>query len=308
MARCKGADEFVNCVARRGDRDMFLKPSLIIAAIVVPLILGLALAIMIIWIDELYDDRDTLYEVLLVTAVTAFVVELCIISFMIYCVSRRNRNHLKRDMVWMNSLCDFVDFHGGNSDEMRHILKKSSRATNKFTAWLSMLVWMAYVVLLIVAGYLLIVTDISDIEGVENLEIGILMLTVLLLVILLIDLMVTVGTTLGFPSRHDSLQAKFTKEFSAQCAKFRFEVKPMKHDVKRRHQWIHLVLVVITLGLYGIVYLVVTCRDMNRHLRTQWAYETDLMERIVEFEGGTGIEATDEGKRGTLSKIVNALM
>ncbi len=307
MGRCKGADEFVNCVVRRGDRDMLLKPSLIIAALIVPLVAGYIIALSIITGYDMYDD-DTEALVMLASALMAFIVELCIVSFMIYCVSRRNRNHLKRDIVWMTSLCDFVDFHRGDSEDMRRILKKTSRATNKATAWLSMLIWIVYLALMVVAGILLLSTDVSALEDALTAEATIIAITFTLLLLLLIEFVVTIGTVVGFPAKHDSNQAKFTKELGQQCAKFGLDVDPMGHDVKRRHQWIHLVLIVITLGLYGIVYLVVVCRDMNKHLRNQWEYETDLMERIVEFEGGVGIEATSEGEKSRAAKIISGLM
>lgn len=44
MERNRGADEFVNCVVHRGDRDMMIKPWLFTASLLVPLIYGAAMA------------------------------------------------------------------------------------------------------------------------------------------------------------------------------------------------------------------------------------------------------------------------
>ena len=36
---------------------------------------------------------------------------------------------------------------------------------------------------------------------------------------------------------------------------------------------------------------------MNKHLAEQWDYEEMVMRRIVEFEGGIGIECVGKGHR-----------
>ncbi len=46
---------------------------------------------------------------------------------------------------------------------------------------------------------------------------------------------------------------------------------------------------------------------MNAHLVEQWAYEEELMRRIIEFEGGTGIETCGEGS-GRVTRILGNLM
>ena len=51
MERNRGADEFVNCVVHRGDRDMMIKPWLFTASLLVPLIYGAAMAAWILWSD-----------------------------------------------------------------------------------------------------------------------------------------------------------------------------------------------------------------------------------------------------------------
>ena len=81
---------------------------------------------------------------------------------------------------------------------------------------------------------------------------------------------------------------------------------PLEHKVLRRDIWIHTVLLILTLGLYSFADLFVSCREMNAHLVEQWAYEEELMRRIIEFEGGIGIETYGEDRGGSLGSLATS--
>ncbi len=123
MERNRGADEFVNCVVHRGDRDMMIKPWLFIASLVVPLICGTTMAAWILWIDtysvEVHFSANSYGGCLRVLVISAFAIEAALSSFMMFCVARRNRNHLGRDAEWMSALCDYVESKGGNAIELQ---------------------------------------------------------------------------------------------------------------------------------------------------------------------------------------------
>ncbi len=303
MGRCFAADDFVNCVVRRGDSDMMLKPSLIVLALFVPLVLGGLLAAFLVTDSDMTDDE--VGEGLIIVLLMALVAEMALVSFMVFCVSRRNRNHVKRDLVWMESLCDYVDFHGGDSDELRRMYRSASRSTNRFTAFISMVIWIALALFLVAVGAWFYFSDPAD--GIGTVAMVAVSLVPSLL-LLLLQLFLTVGTVVGLPSNHDRLQAEFTAELKKQCSRFGLEIDAMEGTVGRTHTGVHLLLTVVTVGLYGFVCLVITCRRMNKHLRSQWDYETELADRIVKHEGGIGVEATAEGRPNVVVRTVGGLV
>ncbi len=282
---------------------MLLKPSLIVLALFVPLVAGGLLAAYLVADGGLADDQAG--TGLVVVLLMALVTEAALLSFMIYCVSRRNRNHVRRDLEWMGSLCDYVDFHGGDSGRLREMLGRASRSTNRVTAAVSMLIWIVLVAFMVALGFWFFGADSSD--GVGTLTMAAVSL-VPSLVLLLLQFLLTVGTVLGLPSRHDRLQAEFTSELKERCAGFGLEIDAMKGTVGRTFTAGHLVLTVVTAGIYGFVCLAIACRRMNRHLESQWAYETALADRIVRREGGIGVESTAEGRPNVVVRTIGGLM
>lgn len=309
MERNKGADEFVNCVVHRGDKDMMIKPWLFLAALLVPLIMGTGVSMFILWNDSqtgyIHFPADSYDDCLMVVAAAAFATEAALSSFMIFCVARRNRNHLKRDAEWMSALCDYVDSHKGSSDSMRKAARKCSSIINGPITKMSMAMWIVLMVAIVGMG---VWFHQMDSNGDNNASFGLIAMTgAPVLFLLIIQFVLTFGSVLGFPARHDKIQATFTEELEKQCALFGLRVDRMEHKVLRRDLWIHLILLIVTLGLYSFVYLFVSCKDMNAHLVEQWAYEEDLMRRIIAFEGGLGIEACDDGA-GKASKVLSNLL
>ncbi|MDO5862291.1 MAG: hypothetical protein Q4Q58_05830 [Thermoplasmata archaeon] len=312
MHRNRAADEFVNCVVRRGDRDLLLKPWLILLTLVAPMALGSMLALgTVFYLDANssshvfpQDDasREELIDVFLF-AISA--TEAALASFLVFCVTRRNRNHLDRDAVWMGSLCDYVESHGGDAKEMRRLSEKTVGRYGEMVTMFSKAAWAVLVAVLALSGIVLSYTTGLFDGGWPYLSF---VAMAAVYVLLMVQFVFTVSAVFGLPARHDSIQAKFTEELEGRCALFGLYVGKMEHTVMRRNIWVHGILMAVTLGMYSFVYLFIACRDMNQHLRTQWAYEEDLMRRIVEFEGGTGIECTDEGRPGAAARFLGNLM
>lgn len=309
MERNRGADEFVNCVVHRGDRDMMIKPWLFIASLLLPLIIGSALASWILWNDSqtgyTHFPADSYDGCLNILAITMLSTEAALSSFMIFCVTRRNRNHLKRDCEWMAALCDFVDYYDGNTDNLRKIARRCSTTINGVITQLSMIVWILMMLSIAGLGIWFHQLDSGADNDMSFAVIGIAGIPAILL--LFIQFILTFGSVLGFPARHDKIQSAFTEELKKQCAKFGLSLDIMSHKVLRRNLWIHAILLILTLGLYSFVYLFISCKEMNAHLAEQWAYEEDLMKRIIKFEGGIGIEICGNNS-GKAIKILNNLM
>lgn len=310
MERNTAADDFVNCVVRRSDKDMFLKPSLMIASLIIPLVMGIVISAGILVMNGengyVHFQQEDMEKCALAMIISALILESAVMSFMVFCVTRRNNNHLKRDITWMNSLSDFVDYHGGDSSEMRSIVQRSKHRSEKTVTILSMLIWLIILAILIIFG--VFAHRVTSEE--ETVEITVIFLIAMapILLLLLIQFLITVGAVYRFPAKHDSIQTRFSEEFRKQCGQFGLQVDAMEHQVKRRMAWIHIVLTILTLGLYSMVYLIIACRQMNRHMSVQWRYEEDLMSRIIEFEGGNSIESTCEGQPNALVRAIGRLM
>ena len=310
MERNTAADDFVNCVVRRSDKDMFLKPSLMIASLIVPLLMGVAISACILIMNSesgyVHFQQEDMEECALAMIISALILESAVMSFMVFCVTRRNNNHLKRDITWMSALSDFVDYHGGDSSELRSITQGSKHRSEKTVTVLSMLIWLIIVAILIAFG--VFAHGVTSEEETRGITAMFLVAMAPILLLLVLQFLITVGAVYRFPAKHDSIQTKFSEEFKKQCGRFGLQVNVMEHQVKRRMAWVHITLTILTLGLYSMIYLIIACRQMNRHMSVQWRYEEELMSRIIEFEGGNGIESTCEGQPNALVRAIGRLM
>ncbi len=304
MGRNVSADEFVNCVVRRCDQDMYLKPSSLICASLIPLLVGTIASIMV-YASELGVTQSPLPDHAAKTFVVglfiAFITELALISFLIFCINRRNGSHLNRDNTWMGSLCDYVDDHGGDSAKMRDLLGKNRNRLGKAVETFSKGIWILMVIILLVSGMFLLQMDMD--ENIDGLIAKGMLAAAPLVLLLLFQFVTTLSAVFTFPSWHDYRQSEFTKELQTQCSRFGLRIDAMDHTVKRRYLIIHILLTLLTLGLYSVVFLTFSCRAMNKHLLNQWTYEEELAYRIIEFEGGSGIEATDIGRKGKVAGL-----
>ena len=127
--------------------------------------------------------------------------------------------------------------------------------------------------------------------------------------LVMVQFAVTLGSTIRFPYRHDDMQCRFTKELSDACSGFGLSVKPMEPSVRKPHSIVNAILFVITLGLYAFILLLLANRRTNRHITSQWRYESHLMVSIIRFEGGIGVEGygDNQPKNWLVRLIFNVL-
>lgn len=294
MERSRGADRFADNVVHRVDTDTVLKPWLIVLSLLIPVMFGFLLAYGYLYEDDGRYFRDSIDDYLLVTLVFGlFLLECGELSFLLYIVVKRNKSHLDRDAQWMDALCLYVDEHRGDSTAMRAIAANCKGVITGPATAVSFAAWVFEVLMLVILGVLLAVTAPDGLEGYRSKAAILLPPT---LIVLLAQLIITSGSAFGFPARHDKLQSEFTKELSSSASAFGLSIGPMPHIVQIRKLWPHIVLAVVTLGLYLFVYLFISCREMNRHLASQWEYEEYLLRSIISFEGGTGVEAVGQAK------------
>lgn len=284
MKRSLGADQFADAVVRRNETDIILKPWLVLFALVLPFIVGLITASDLA-LSGTADGQSVAFPLLC----GMMQISCTIGSLILLLILKGNRRHLARDAQWMQGLCDYVDEHGRDSGKMRRIASIVEGVITAPATALSTSVWAVELILLASSMAML-----ASIDSGKDLLIG---LAILSLILLIFQFVLTSGCTLGFPARHDKLQSEFTKEFSDEAKCFGMRVEPMEHSVLNRRTAAHVILVIITAGLYLYVCLFVSCKNMNEHLSMQNTYETRLLKTVIEFEGGTGIEATKTSTR-----------
>lgn len=277
MQRNQWADRFTDIVVRRTDYDSVPGTDTVILILLVPMLISVVVtSLLLAYHANVFDNADTLY----ITAVMGMLTECCLAAFVLFSLTNRSRRHVVRDTVWMDSLIDYAESHGADTTGMRSIRDEVPHNYN-ISAFVSAGLWMVITAIVIVDGILM------SRAGLTDLTIRFLIYAYLLV---LVQFAVTLGSTAIFPYRHDDMQCRFTTEMSKACKSFGLSVKQMEPTVRKPRFIINVVLFVITLGLYAFILLLLANHRTNRHIMSQWKYESNLMITIIRFEGGIGVE------------------
>ena len=298
MERNRWVDDFVDCVIRRSETDSVPSTYLVVLVIIVPLILAQAfIASGVTALGDWFDGNE--YEVVYYVSLYA---ECCIVSFVLFVLTRRSSSHLARDIVWMDSLIGYAESKGADASTLRGIRDEASRGRWTAKGWVGTAFWLAVTAYTIIQGFILFYgTGSDDGRG--------LMPFVYVYLLVMAQFVFTLGTTAGFPYRHDQLQCEFSREFSARAARFGSEVDAMEPSVRKARWIIHIVLFAVTLGVYSVVILLLANRRTNTHIRSQWGYESRVMISMIRHEDGIGIEGVGDNQPGNwLARLLfNAL-
>ena len=298
MERNRWVDDFVDCVIRRSETDSVPSTYLVVLVIIVPLILAQAfIASGVTALGDWFDGNE--YEVVYYVSLYA---ECCIVSFVLFVLTRRSSSHLARDIVWMDSLIGYAESKGADASTLRGIRDEASRGRWTTKGWVGTAFWFAVTAYTIVQGFILFYgTGPEDGRG--------LVPFVYVYLLVMAQFVFTLGTTAGFPYRHDQLQCEFSREFSERAAGFGLEIDAMEPSVRKARWIIHIVLFAVTLGMYSVVILLLANRRTNTHIRSQWGYESRVMISMIRHEDGIGIEGVGDNQPGNwLARLLfNAL-
>ena len=291
-------DDFVDCVIRRSETDSVPSTYLVVLVIIVPLILAQAfIASGVTALGDWFDGNE--YEVVYYVSLYA---ECCIVSFVLFVLTRRSSSHLARDIVWMDSLIGYAESKGADASTLRGIRDEASRGRWTAKGWVGTAFWLAVTAYTIIQGFILFYgTGPEDGRG--------LVPFVYVYLLVMAQFVFTLGTTAGFPYRHDRLQCEFSREFSERAAGFGLEIDAMEPSVRKARWIIHIVLFAVTLGVYSVVILLLANRRTNTHIRSQWGYESRVMISMIRHEDGIGIEGVSDNQPGNwLARLLfNAL-
>ena len=298
MERNRWVDDFVDCVIRRSETDSVPSTYLVVLVIIVPLILAQAfIASGVTALGDWFDGNE--YEVVYYVSLYA---ECCIVNFVLFVLTRRSSSHLARDIVWMDSLIGYAESKGADASTLRGIRDEASRGRWTAKGWVGTAFWLAVTAYTIIQGFILFYgTGPEDGRG--------LVPFVYVYLLVMAQFVFTLGTTAGFPYRHDRLQCEFSREFSERAAGFGLEIDAMEPSVRKARWIIHIVLFAVTLGVYSVVILLLANRRTNTHIRSQWGYESRVMISMIRHEDGIGIEGVGDNQPGNwLARLLfNAL-
>ena len=221
MERNRWVDDFVDCVIRRSETDSVPSTYLVVLVIIVPLILAQAfIASGVTALGDWFDGNE--YEVVYYVSLYA---ECCIVSFVLFVLTRRSSSHLARDIVWMDSLIGYAESKGADASTLRGIRDEASRGRWTAKGWVGTAFWLAVTAYTIIQGFILFYgTGPEDGRG--------LVPFVYVYLLVMAQFVFTLGTTAGFPYRHDRLQCEFSREFSERAAGFGLEIDAMEPSVR----------------------------------------------------------------------------
>ena len=285
MERNRWVDDFVDCVIRRSETDSVPSTYLVVLVIIVPLILAQAfIASGVTALGDWFDGNE--YEVVYYVSLYA---ECCIVSFVLLVLTRRSSSHLARDIVWMDSLIGYAESKGADTSTMRDIRERASKGRWGAKTWAGTAFWLVVTAYTVVQGAILFYETGS--EGGRGL-----MPFVYVYILVMAQFVFTLGTTAGFPYRHDQLQCEFSREFSERAAEFGLKVDALEPSVRKARWILHAVLFAATFGVYSVVILLLANHRTNTHIRAQWRYESRVMISMIRHEGGVGIEGVGDNQ------------
>lgn len=298
MERNEFADDYIDRVVRRSEKDMIIKMKLALLAAVVPALMSAVVG------TAVYSTNMDLFvgDSMMVGMIVGISVECSILSFILYTFARRSYNHSRRDRGCMAALSGYAGSKGCDVSRLDEIRHRVTKRTGLPSLVMSFVMWVFTVVYLVILGAMFR-------GGLTAEDDVVYMMAFVSYVLLLIQFLLTLGASYRFPYKHDSLQVEFSREFSDRCEEFGLRVKPMERIISKPKTILNILLFVVTLGLYTVVLLLASCYNMNKHLYAQWDSEEKLVNAIVEHEGGRGIEGIGTNQpESTVMRVLKNLI
>ncbi len=199
----------------------------------------------------------------------ASAVEAFMIVILLFTMYNRFVTHSRRDKMWREALIRHTESEGLNTDA----LVEYHRAITESDQFSMVRPLIAIILITAASSILAIIFFPMDIMG-----------RVLIWIPVALGLLFALPTCIRYPVKHENDQIRFTEILAETFRPTGVEITPMPRVVKVSKTWIHVVLLVVTSGLYAIIWLVIMVREMNRHLRYQHAYEDHLLQFL---EGDT---------------------
>lgn len=213
--------------------------------------------------------------------VVASAVEAFMIVVLLFTMYNRFVTHSKRDRMWREALIHHAESQGLGIQG----LKAEHQAITDKDTFNMVRPLMAVIALTATGSFLAIVFFPMDLTG-----------RFLIWIPVLLGLIIAIPTCVRYPLRHESDQIRFTEVLAETFRSTGEEIMPMPKVVKDTKLWIHVALLLITSGLYAVIWLVMMVRAMNRHLRYQHSYEDHLLQFLEGDKNAFEGALDEEGK------------
>ncbi len=274
--------QFRTCIQERNNYDTIVNGLISLLLAVMPMIVMFSFLIIPSVIPQFYFLTSSSNSDHLSIDVGVFCL---ILQFINYSMYLRMERHSKRDVTWRMSLIHCTESIGADTSEM-YAKHESITVKDTFRMKIPCLVSIGITMI----GLFYLVTrpiDPNSFDLFYPIAIFLLIGTPIIMFIL------TMPANLGYPYRHETEQFEFTEIMRGILAEKGIIIESFPRKVRHTRWAIHLVLFIITLGLYSLYILTMMFRSMNEHIRYQWEYETRLLKV---FEGDEN--AFDDVKDG----------
>jgi len=238
--------------------------------------------------DQFYITRFPEYGgPLVANAVEAFM-----IIVLLYTMYNSAVTHSVRDLRWRDALIHHaksLNLNVGALEEQHNLIKERERFK------------MAKPLL-----FIIVITAINSFIALVFVP-GDLGSMLMIWISVFIGLIITLPTCIRFPSRHEGDQIRFTEILAETYRPAGVEITPMPRVVKERRIWVHVALLIVTFGLYAVIWPVMMVAEMNHHLRYQHSYEDHLLQ-LLEGDSNAFEGVLDEKGRVTRKRYMPKFM
>lgn len=277
-----GANRFLNCVLHRSDRDVVL-------SFVVTLIAVIGVPGLIVWqVVMTFLEYETVPHSILDFYIYTLFMSILIAFFSFWLVFALHRHH-GRDVEWVASLTEYAEGQGKNVIAMEALTKEMDKAMGPRFFWLALVLFVIFVISNLLQGIFYLFMSDELVFILENFTIAYAAVSISLTDLYVLDRI----------QKMDSIQSKFTQAFSDSMV----DVVPVLGSMnERKHQylWLHALLMVITLGLYGLFFIIWVAHIMNDHIKKQWVYEREVVEWMMSKDNVDSIDVRITPKKMNL--------
>ena len=253
--------QYVDSVNGRYRSDLLMNMGMVLVALL-PIVTGIVLYALVQSSSYFADIKGNPTVVAVPIMAEGF-----IISVVIYRMYARLRDHSKRDSAWRKSLINYAGMYTHDLKELKDIDREGDEI-GSFPGIHPARILMVVLYLCMVLLFFWLLPSHSEKASAFAAVSGI---------VLAVLMFVTVfAKVLSFPYRHEHNQITFVSCFRKVMAPYGVNVEVMEPVVEHRELWKHLVLAVVTLGLYAVVLMYSALKSMNEHMKSQWIYEDRL--------------------------------
>lgn len=308
-------DRFLDCVLYRAEKDIIISP--LVMLLVVP---G-SLVFLLVFLIFIYLDWGVWFGLsdtgLYLTSLFLFMD----VAFIMYVLVKSITLHIRGDITWMDALAEYAENKGKDASELRSILGELSSTRIRWFRLASFVIFLGSVLMMIISFFIF---DFNDpYSAVSPFDVR-------TKVVLILAMAILCGTSffgLIRVYRIDDIQCRFTEVFTRVMGDSRFS-RPMESCIPldMREALIAMVAIAssITLAIYialeyveGVkvplidspwVYLLgfyftslffYVLHILNRHIRIQWDYESELLNWMAVREGAKRVVRIPHKRRWT---------